>query len=285
MVEVVMIICLAAILFILIRKFPDTAVVNEVSSVAQMPDASARQQKATPPKVEAKPSVEKVEPIIKKVEPIKVEPVAPVVVEPEVVEVPEPEIEPVPTFPTRTLLGRIRRQPEKLPEPVVVEVTSKWGQKIDDLLDEARKLMSDNKQQVAEDKLIEALKENYHCATAYTLLGDIYYSRKRNEEAEESYVAAVKNDADEGDAHFGLAMIYEQNGRLNDASKEVLLATRVDDRNDLWFKKLGDLYMDLRMFAKASMAYNKAFNLRPDYTKYKELAALATKKQQSHKVG
>jgi tetratricopeptide (TPR) repeat protein len=190
---------------------------------------------------------------------------------------------------------------EKVPEspvlkekisPIVVavvepefEVAPKYSNTIAELLNDAKLFMTDNKLQQAEDKLIEALQEDHHCADAYTLLGDIYYHRKRVDEATESYKAAIHNDDDQAVAHFGLAGIYESAGRLNDAAGEVLLATKIDSGNDLWYKKLADLYMDLRMYAKAEMAYRKAENLRPDYSHYKQLAVAAGKKQLAHKVG
>ena len=218
MVEVIMIVCLAVILFILIRKFPATSELVEDT----MPG-------------------------------------------------------------TNTIMEQIVPLVAVVPEPVEV-AAPKYPEKISKLLEEAKQAVVENKQQQAEDKLIEVLQEDHHCADAYTLLGDIYFSRKRIEEAKESYRAAIHHDDDQAAAHFGLALICESEGRLNDAVTEILLATKIDLGNDLWYKKLADLYMDLRMYAKAEMAYRKAENLRPDYTHYKELAVAAGKKQLAHKV-
>lgn len=215
MVEVVMIICLAVVLFILIRRFPDTA-------------KAVSDQQSTPKVIE--------------------------------------EIKPA----------------EKVVEK---EAVPQYSEAVEALLLEAKKLIDENKSRVAEDKLIEAIQEDLHCAPAYTLLGDIYLQRKRLGESEESYQAALRNDDRQAGAHFGLASIFEENGRTNEAVKEAQKAIKIDSTNDLWYKKLADLYMELRVYAKAEMAYRKAENLRPDYAHYKELAILAGKKQLSHKVG
>jgi tetratricopeptide (TPR) repeat protein len=210
-----MIICLAVILFIMIRKFPATADIEE---------ADLTIQKQTQPVAE-----------------------------------------------------------ELVAEPVE-EVVPKYSEDIENLILESRKLIDDDKLQPAEDKLIEVIQKDLKCATAYTLLGDIYLKRLKKNEAEESYQAAIKNDPDEAAAHFGLGLILEEAGRLNDAVKEVSAAIRIDDQNDIWYHRLGELYMNLRMYSKAGMAYNKAANLRPDYVRYKELALQAEKKQISHKA-
>jgi len=159
-----------------------------------------------------------------------------------------------------------------------------YSPEINNLIETARKLTADNKHQQAEDKLIEAIQLDIRCALAYSMLGDIYLHRKKNTEAGEAYRAAIHHDPKEPFAHYGLSLILEEAGRYNDAVAQLLLATRISDNNDTWYKKLGDLYINLRMFSKASMAYNKAAYLRPDYGHYKELALASQKKQQEHKV-
>jgi len=210
-----MIVCLAVILFIMMRKFPSTAEVEENEPKKIKKDTPVVEAKVIKPITEAKP---------------------------------------------------------------------KYTSDVEKLLNEARKLIDDDKRQAAEDKLIEAVQIDLKCATAYTLLGDIYLKRRKNNEAEEAYKAAIKNDPEEAAAHFGLGLILEDAGRLNDAVKEVIAATRIDGTNDIWYHREGELYMNLRMYSKAAMAYNRAANLRPDYTRYKELALQADKKQVSHKI-
>lgn len=216
MVEVIMVVCLAVILFILIRRFPDTAKVET--------------------KVE-KSSVQSV--------------------------------------------TRITQKDNEIVEEVAAP---KYAEKVEALLKEAHILIGENKQQLAEDKLIEAIKIDLNCATAYSILGDIYLDRKRTAEAEETYRAAIRHDNKEASAHFGLALILEEKGRFNDAVAELLLAIKVDGKNDIWFAKLGELYEGTRMFAKAAMAYKKAASLKPDYGRYKELALAAEKKRLAHKT-
>ncbi len=181
--------------------------------------------------------------------------------------------------------GKIKQEIDKSEPIEEMPVGSRYSESVKSCLREAKELIDDNKAQQAEDKLIEAIQEDLHCATAYTLLGDIYFQRKRTEEAEESYKAALKSDDSQAAAHFGLALILEEQGRSNEAVKEAQQAVKLDSSNDLWYKKLADFYMDLRMYAKAEMAYRKAEILRPDYAHYKELATAAGEKQLSHKVG
>lgn len=216
MVEVIMIICLAVILFILIRKFPSTA------------------------EIVASPENKVVQPI-SKVEKVVDKPVAKVIV-------------------------------------------PKYSKEVEKLLLEAKGFFEDNKLQPAEDKLIEAIQIDLKCATAYTILGDIYLKRHKPTEAEEAYAAALKHDSEESAAHYGLALIFEEAGRLNEAVKELTLAIRQNDKSDIWYHRLGELYMNLRMFSKAAMAYNRAANLKPDYIRYRDLALLAEKKQIAHKA-
>jgi len=172
---------------------------------------------------------------------------------------------------------------ESKEEPKVEEIELKYSEKVEKILSEARELLGQKKEHLAEDKLIEAIKIDLRCADAYSLLGDIYFSRKRHIESRESYQAAIRYDENQGAAHYGLALILESENRLNDATNEVLAATRIDPKNDIWLKKLADLYMDLRMYAKAVNIYKKAFACRPDYHLYQELASKAELKLRAHK--
>lgn len=169
-------------------------------------------------------------------------------------------------------------------EEPVKEEKPKYDSKVESFLHSAQSLIEDNKLQVAEEKLIEAIQLDIKCATAYTLLGDIYLKRHRAGEAEEAYRAAIKHNSEDASAHFGLGVILEDAGKLNEAVKEVAAAIKIDSSNDVWYFRLGEIYMNLRMFSKAGMAYNRAANLKPDYSRYKELALLAERKQISHKT-
>jgi len=224
--EVIMVICLAGILFILIRKFPElTSVVKNGS------DGFPVEKK-----------------VIKKEKPAE-----------KTREIDTPEL------------------------PETPKIKPKYSEKVEKILADARETLSAKKGQLAEEKLIEAIKIDLRCADAYSILGDIYFSRKRYSESKESYQAAIRYDDDQGAAHYGLALILESENRLNDAASEVLLATKIDPKNDIWLKKLADLYMDLRMYAKAVNVYKKAAACRPDYQLYKDLASRAELKLRTHK--
>lgn len=222
MVEIVMVICLAIILFILIRRFPETAEKLEAEGQAN--------------------------PIKEKNQPDK-----------------KPLI--------------VSKQEEVEADP------PKYSAPVNKLILEARDAIEIDKYQLAEEKLIEAIKSDKHCATAYTLLGDINYKQKSFVEAEESYLAAIKRDPEESEAHFGLASIYLAKEKPNEAVKELILATRLEPKNDLWQAKLGEVYMELRIFSKAAIAFHRASNIKPDYQRYKKQASEAEEKQKSHKSG
>jgi len=222
-----MVICLAGILFILIRKFPEvSSVIKNNQPIPNInndySDEQAKKRKSVPDKVIEKESL-------------------------------EPEIQP------------------------------RYSKEVEKILAESRSLLDEKKEHFAEDKLIEAIRLDLHCADAYTLLGDIYFSRKRYSESKESYQASIRYDDDQGAAHYGLALILESESRLNDAANEALIATKISPKNDIWLKKLGDLYLDLRSYAKAINVYKKAAACRPDYSLYKELATKAELKLRTHK--
>jgi Tfp pilus assembly protein PilF len=68
-------------------------------------------------------------------------------------------------------------------------------------------------------------------------LGSAYFRQNRLADAEREYKAALDDDANAGEAHNNLAVVYMLTGRLDEAAREVALAEKTGFRVNPDLKK------------------------------------------------
>ncbi|MCL5410895.1 MAG: tetratricopeptide repeat protein [Patescibacteria group bacterium] len=134
----------------------------------------------------------------------------------------------------------------------------------------------------AEDAAINALSKDKKCAQAYDIIGRVAMLRGAFDEAKEAYKTALKCDHELGSAYFGLGQICLRDENYTDAIENMQRSVVLDRSHADWYAELGKAYMEVRQFAKAAKALKRATSLDIDNKSYKELAAEAEEKQRAH---
>jgi tetratricopeptide (TPR) repeat protein len=133
-----------------------------------------------------------------------------------------------------------------------------------------------------EEKSIEALSIEKRCDQAYAFVALVAIERKDYTDAEEASKTALKCNSENGMAHAILGEIYLIKERYTEAIAEYLKAVNLDRNNASWQAGLGKSYMQVRQFSKAAKALKRASSLDIDSKEYRDLAFEAEEKQRAH---
>lgn len=116
---------------------------------------------------------------------------------------------------------------------------------------------------------------------AHRLLGEAYAGGKTYVQAEKEFQIALKLDAGDADAKFGLAMTDAALGKRNDAQALLLDLTKAGSKDGEVYYRLGELQMELGAVKAAVSSLESAVKLKPASADYhRELAAALKKNEQ-----
>ena len=150
------------------------------------------------------------------------------------------------------------------------------------ILMQATEAYNNNDLRVAEELAIDALNRSKRCASAYLMVGKVAFSRGNFEEAKESLKASLKCNHEIGETYFWLGRIELKNENYTGAIEYLQSAVVLGRTQPEWLAQLGEAYLEVRQFAKASKALKRAASLDIDNKDYKELANVAEEKMRSH---
>jgi tetratricopeptide (TPR) repeat protein len=134
----------------------------------------------------------------------------------------------------------------------------------------------------AEDKAIEAIGKDKKCDQAYVFVGQVALLKQNLDEAKEAAEAALKCNPENGFAHAILGEVYFSEEKYTEAIENYQKAVNYDRNNPDWQAGLGKAYTVVRQFAKAAKALKRASSLDIDNAEYKQLAIEAEEKQRAH---
>lgn len=110
-----------------------------------------------------------------------------------------------------------------------------------------------------------AVEQNPKFIDAYINLG-VLYAGKRNPLAEEYYKTALELDSTRFDAHYNLAMYYQENEMINEALKKYTqLAKKYPNKRELYFN-MGYIHLvKLKLYREAINYFNQAIAVDSNY--------------------
>lgn len=150
------------------------------------------------------------------------------------------------------------------------------------ILYEADQAMARGDLREVEDLALQAIVKDKKCAHSYVLVGKVAFSRGSFDDAKESFETALKCDSETAEAYFGLGQIELRDENYSEALMSLQKAVNLNRGVAQWYAELGSAYMQVRQFAKATKALKRAASLDIDNKEYKELASEAEDKQRAH---
>ncbi len=154
--------------------------------------------------------------------------------------------------------------------------------KIAKLLREVNDALSNQDLPLAEDKAIEALSIDKKCDQAYSFIAYIALKRGELENAEIAAQTALKCNAENAQAFAVIGEVFLQKEKYTEAIDNLLKAVMLNRNNAEWYGSLGQAYMEVRQFAKSAKAFKRAASLDLDNREFRRLASIAEEKQQTH---
>lgn len=150
------------------------------------------------------------------------------------------------------------------------------------ILYEADLALMRNDLREAEELALKAILKDKKSARSYIVIGKVAFARGSFDDAKESFKTALKCDDESGEAYFGLGQIELRDENFSQALDNLQKAVNLDRGVAEWYAELGKAYMQVRQFAKAAKALKRAASLDIDNKEYKELASEAEDKQRAH---
>lgn len=146
-------------------------------------------------------------------------------------------------------------------------------QKINQLITEGEQCLQFNQFDRAEEKFIAVIKLDNRVATAYRGLGDAYFARELLEEARETYRFVLQLEPEDDGVLVKLANIAESQGDLEEAIEYYQKAVIINDSLSPRFAKLADLLLKIDQPEAAKEAILGAIELETQNPKYLDLLA------------
>ena len=136
----------------------------------------------------------------------------------------------------------------------------------------------------AEKLLVKAAAKEPRNPKVYAKLGLLYLEQGENwQEAEESFMQALKFDSNNGFIHNNLGLVLYNQDRFAAAAKEFEQACRLDDTLASRHANLGLCWLSLRQYSKAEQEFKRAARLEPKNDEYDELLKEAAAKRRTHR--
>lgn len=246
MLEIAIIICLAVILFLVLKNFPKTKDDFSVPSASNEINESKTMKESIFSKIFAKKSDEN----------------------------------------RADIAAVINKDNGKIIAPLEINEAQKAYKESDPeiakILYEADQALARGDLREAEDLALQAIVKDKKCAHSYVLVGKVAFSRGSFDDAKESFKMALKCDVETAEAYFGLGQIELRDENFSEALMSLQKAVNLNRGVAEWYAELGKAYMQVRQFAKATKALKRAASLDIDNKEYKELASEAEDKQRAH---
>ena len=150
------------------------------------------------------------------------------------------------------------------------------------LLVEANEALKNADFKIVEERSIEAIAKDKHCDQAYAFVAKVTAERKDYSDAEEACDTALKINPSNALAHSILGDIFLVKERYTEAITEYQKAVNLDRNNAEWQAGLGKAYMQVRQFPRAAKALKRASSIDIDNKEYRALAFEAEEKQKAH---
>lgn len=160
------------------------------------------------------------------------------------------------------------------------EVEPKVDQEEARLVAELSEILATGRFKEAENRLISFIKDRRNpadpsieakdvsAALVFTL-GNLYYQNGRKEDAEESYLLAIKRFPDYRRAHKNLALLYGQSDRLAKAKPHLMKAIDLGDADHLSFGLMGNILLEEEKALASESAFRQAYLLNPEEQDWK----------------
>lgn len=137
-------------------------------------------------------------------------------------------------------------------------IDPKDGIPIEEGLHKAEKLRDSGNLKEARDILAGILKKNPTNFPALSILGNIYLSENKLEEAKVCFLEEVRLEPQEDGAHLNLAAVYKRQGEMAAAEKEYRAALTVNPRMTQAVASLGQMLLDQNRTKEARQVLEKA---------------------------
>lgn len=134
----------------------------------------------------------------------------------------------------------------------------------------------------AEEKAIEVLSLDQRCDQAYSFVAYVALKRGELENAAVAAKTALKCNPESAEAYAVIGEIDLTREKYTEAIDNLLKAVMQNRNKASWYGLLGQAYMEVRQFAKSAKAFKRAASLDLDNREYRRLASIAEEKQQSH---
>lgn len=123
---------------------------------------------------------------------------------------------------------------------------SEKKERVEDLLKKGQKLREEGDYNQGIDVLLEALELGVKQDEVYYRLGNTFYDADDLDRAEYSYERAIEENEEHANAQHNLAVVYREQGRIDDSVKQRKRANKIQINNP----KDPDLSDDDRTFVK-----------------------------------
>lgn len=244
---ILIILSLAVIIFIIIRKFPQLSLLD----IENIPEVQEEKKKdeilkkkvAEKAKVSGEKRKNLFQPFIQKLKEIQLD--------------------------FRKYVGRIERAVlEKEQEELAAKPAAERRKDLKKLLDQGDHALEQEDLDTAEQKYITAVRLDPKSSSAYFGLGKVYFEQGQLDEAVETFEFLLQIDKGNDKAMIKLAEIAEKKGDIKTAVDYYQKALLINDSNAADFIKLAELLKKIDQNETALEAVSQAVDLEPQNPKY-----------------
>lgn len=135
------------------------------------------------------------------------------------------------------------------------------------MVSEAERALREERFQVAEERLVEAISADPKFAQAYEALSRVYAAKREWKEAVESLMYYVKLTPKDGEGHFLLGALYERRGDREKAFTEYTRAIDLAPRNPKYLDAYIVLALAMEKYTDAEKMIHILREVNPDNAK------------------
>ena len=154
-------------------------------------------------------------------------------------------------------------------ERLLAENVSQGG----DLLKQAEAQAQGNHLQAAVDLAQQALEKDPRNGNAHALLAKIYYSARRNDQAEAEIAKALEVNPIQPEFLYVQGKVLARAGKPDDALEAFRRATAINPAESDAYYEMGLLYQQKMDTARAAAAFKKALAISPNDEDYRKALA------------
>lgn len=168
--------------------------------------------------------------------------------------------------------NRVEEENKKVREEnVSEEISEKQKQSLFTLLREGDNALSNEEYEIAEKKYIAAIKIDPKNTNAYRGLAEVYTKQGQMNEAKETYKFIFQLDPSDSEVLVKLAEIFEEEGNEKEAIEYYQKSVLIEDNYPHRFVKLAELLGNIDEYETALAAIEQAVELEPQNPKYLDI--------------